>query len=170
MKINKDFGGWSINENCYNYLIGNFNQGSTMLELGSGYGTKKLSEYFNMYSIENFIEFCGLYDSHYIYAPIKLYDNEYTKPNLPEQKGWYDLQYFTDWKLPKNYDLILVDGPNGGMFGRGGFLKHLDLFKSDVPIIFDDINREPERLLMEEVAKVMNKKISIIDKATGIVT
>lgn len=167
MKINNNFGGYSINKNCYNYLVENFSKGSTMLELGSGYGTKKLSEHFNMYSIENYEKFCGLFESYYIHAPIKYYDDVYTKPNLPNQKGWYDSYYF-EGELPKEYDVILVDGPNGN-YGRGGFLKHLDLFKSDVPIIFDDINREPERLLMEEVAKVLNKKITIIDRVTGII-
>ena len=58
--------------------------------------------------------------------------------------------------LPTDYDLILVDGPNGSK-GRAGFLKHLNLFKTNVPIIFDDVYRVPEMMLLEKVASALNK-------------
>ena len=62
--------------------------------------------------------------------------------------------------------MILVDGPNGS-FGRGGFLKHLDFFNTNVPIIFDDINRESERQLMIKVSEKLNKPYYELDKYTG---
>ena len=70
--------------------------------------------------------------------------------------------------LPESYDMILVDGP-GGSYGRGGFFKYLDKFNTDVPILFDDINREAELDLMKCVSKKLNKPYHILkdDNALG---
>ena len=168
---------WSISENCFNYIRELLPENKIILELGSGCGTEQLSKYYKMYSIENYEGWVDKYDSTYIHAPIKSYnksdvwwDNEpYIAPEgIPGEEGWYDPDIVKE-NLPNKYDLILVDGPNG-MFGRGGFYKHLDLFNTNVPIIFDDINREPERILMEKVSKKLNKDHIILDdKATGVI-
>jgi hypothetical protein len=57
----------------------------------------------------------------------------------------------------------LVDGPNGERYGRGGFYKYLDWFNTDVPIVFDDVNREPERILMEKVSKKIGRDYVILE-------
>ena len=77
----------------------------------------------------------------------------------------YDVDVIKE-KLIDKYDLILVDGPNG-KFGRGGFLKHIDLFNTNVPIIFDDINRDAERQLMIKVSEKVGRKYQELDKYTG---
>lgn len=164
------FGGWAIQESCYNFIRKILPTGSKILELGSGIGTHYLSEYYKMYSIENYMEWVDKYNSEYIHAPIKYYDSIYTAPDLPgehsqPQTGWYDTFFLKD-KLPESYDLILVDGPNG-LFGRGGFLKHIELFNVNVPIIFDDVNREPELELMKAVSKVLNRPYEFVDSFTG---
>lgn len=165
-----NLGGWAIQESCYNFIKQILPEGKTILELGSGLGTDYLSKHYKMYSIENYKEWINKYNSTYIYAPIKMYNDEWTTPDLPgegspKQIGWYDPEIVKN-NLPVDYDLILVDGPNGS-FGRGGFLKHLDWFNTNVPMVFDDINREPDRLLMVEVAKKIGKPYYELDKYTG---
>lgn len=165
----ENLGGWSIQESCYNFIKSILPEGSTILELGSGAGTGYLSKHYKMYSIENYEEWINKYNSTYIYAPIKYYNDEWTAPNLPGEKGrsqigWYDVDIIKS-NLPDKYDLILVDGPNG-TFGRGGFLKHLDLFNTNIPIIFDDINRE-EKELMIKVSEAIGRPYKELDKYTG---
>ena len=115
------FGGWAIQESCYNLIREILPEGKTILEMGSGHGTDALSKHYNMIG-----------------------------PKLESL----------------SYDLILVDGPNGAI-GRGGFLKHLDLFNTNVPIIFDDINRKDELQMMVKVSEILNKPCKKLDKHTG---
>lgn len=165
-----DFGGWAIQESCYNFIKDTLPWGSTILELGSGVGTMHLAKHYKMYSIENYKEWVDKYESTYIHAPIKYYDDEWTTPDLPgegmdRQKGWFDPEIVAA-NLPEEYDAILIDGPNG-MFGRGGFLKHLELFNTDVLLIFDDINRESEMELMKAVSEKIGRPYICLDDKTG---
>ncbi len=159
----EDFGGWSMEKSCYDYIRQLLSKGKTILEFGSGFVTGELSKYYTMYSVENYEEWVNRYDSTYIYAPIKFYDETFITPNIPENLGWYNPDIVKE-NLPKKYDLILVDGPNGERYGRGGFYKYLDLFNTDVPIIFDDVNREPERILMEKVSKKIGRDYVILEE------
>lgn len=173
---------WSFTECCFNYIREILPEGKTILEFGSGCGTKQMSKHYKMYSIENYKEWIDKYDSTYIYAPIKEYSSEAWWDEAPfeapegishegggdKQKGWYDPEIVKN-NLPKDYDLILIDGPNG-MFGRGGFYKYLDWFKHDVPIIIDDVNRKAEEELMILVSKKLNKNYKILsDNVTGVI-
>ena len=163
-------GGWAIQESCYEFIKKTLPEGSTILELGSGIGTDYLSKHYTMYSIENYLEWIDKYNSTYIFAPIESYNDKWTAPDLPgenspKQSGWYNPELLKN-NLPESYDLILVDGPNG-MFGRGGFLKHIDIFNTNVPIIFDDIDRESEMQLMIKVAEHIKRKYYILDNKTG---
>jgi hypothetical protein len=181
-----NFGGWAIQESCFNLIREILPEGKTILELGSGHGTEALSKFYNMISIENEKPWVGKYKSHYIEAPIKNYDsamsvqtkglfrdsNPYLAPDLPgegkapKQSGWYDPDVVKKGLSGLTYDLILVDGPNG-LIGRGGFLKHLNLFNTNVPIIFDDINREAESQMMIKISEILNKPYKKLDKSTG---
>lgn len=162
--------GVSISDECVEFIRTLIPNGGTILELGSGEGTIRLSEYFKIFSVENQPEWQDKYPicTTYINCRSKMYDNEYTAPDLPEQKGWYhpdDL--FAN--LPESYDLILIDGPGGGRWGRGGFLKHIDKFDTTVPIIFDDAHRMPDLEHMKAVSKHLNKSYNILpsDAAVG---
>ena len=65
---------------------------------------------------------------------------------------------------------ILVDGPNSRRYGRAGFYHYLNLFKLDVPIIFDDIHRRKERLLIKKISKRIGKKYKVLsDGETGVI-
>jgi hypothetical protein len=183
------FGGWAISKECFNYIRKLLPDGKIILELGSGEGTDMLSKHYKMYSIENQKEWIDRYDSTYIYAPIKNYnigeDNNWwykgsteisfiAPEGIPSEDGnkvqssWFDPQQIK-YNLPKDYDLILIDGPNG-KYGRGGFYVYLDWFKKDVPIIVDDVKRDAERILMEKVSKKLDRNYIILDdEVTGVI-
>ena len=162
--------GISINNNCLEYIKSILPKGSTILELGSGEGTTWLSDLgYIMYSVENQPEWFDRYPNHttYINCRTKDYDNEYTAPNIENQRGWYHPDDIFP-NLPESYDLILVDGP-GGPFGRGGFYKHIDKFNTDVPMIFDDINRIPDSEVMELVSEYVGRDYEVLDIHTGVI-
>tara|TARA_R110002167_G_scaffold61739_4_gene174429 strand:- start:120 stop:707 length:588 start_codon:yes stop_codon:yes gene_type:complete len=179
-----NFGGWAIQESCFNLIKEILPEGKTILEMGSGYSTKALSQYYKMISIEDQPEWVGSYNSNYIEAPIRNYSKNhintvglfetgttseaYTPPDLPGeagasvQKGWYNYEILKGELKGLKYDLILVDGPNGAI-GRGGFLKHLNMFNTDIPIIFDDINRIAEKQMMIKVSEILNRPYKELD-------
>ena len=129
--------------------------GSRIIETGSGWGTGQLAKSFEMYSIEHDPRFLNIHHSNYINSPIV----EYSDDNFPNDIGWYDSNILKK-KLPKDYDLILVDGPLGTI-GRSGFYRNLALFRSDVPIILDDVDRKDELILLEEIETEMGRKAVI---------
>jgi len=153
----EEFGGFSIDEQVFEYINKVLKEGDTILELGSGWASGELSKRFTVYSIEHDMKWVNRYDTNYIYAPIV--DISTNKEDRKHEKRWYDPEIVKQ-NIPENYDLILIDGPPGWI-GRGGFLKYIHLFKTDVPIIFDDVNRRDERLLMQDTAKLLNKSYKI---------
>lgn len=164
-----NFGGWAMDRSTYDYICEILPEGKTILEIGSGFGTGQLAKSYKMYSIEADLKWVDKYDSTYIYSPIKRYDGNYIAPDIPGEKGWHELGPL-ELVLPKiKYDLIFIDGPEG-CFGRAGFLKHIDLFNTNVPIIFDDINREPEFLLMQKVSVSLGRPYHVLnDKTSGVI-
>ena len=148
-----NFNGWSISNELFDWIRNNVKDGSTILELGSGRGTIELCKHYNMFSIEHDKKYLNKSESTYIHAPIK--------------DGWYDIDFF---KLPKEYSLLLVDGPTGSI-GRSGLLKNLDLFHRCI-IIIDDTQRKEEYDLYLELCKIYDKEINIIEndeKSFGII-
>ena len=163
-------GNVSISNNCIKFIKEILPAESTILELGSGNGTIALSDYYKMYSVENQPEWYDKFPlcTTYINCRTKKYDSKFIKPDIKgTQTAWYHPEDIFN-NIPKSYDMILVDGP-GGSYGRGGFFKYLDKFNTDVPILFDDINREAELDLMKRVSKKLNKPYHILndDKALG---
>ena len=143
----KKFGGWSISQELFNWILENLPEGKTILELGSGSGTVELTHHYNVYSIEHNEKWVGRAEkSTYIHAPIVEY-NGYS---------WYDVEIVRE-QLPKEYDLILVDGPPGAI-GRKGFLKNIHLFNTDVPIIIDDSNRREEAEMTGSLVNKLRKR------------
>lgn len=149
------FGGWSISLELFQYIRTKLQPGNTILELGSGQATEELAKFYTMYSIEHNVEWLNKYKTNYIYAPIQHYSNY----------NWYDTKAIKQ-QMPIHYDLILIDGPPGNI-GRIGFFYNLELFKTNVPIIFDDVNRLPEYDLLKEVATALNKPYRIYKCADG---
>ena len=50
------FGQVSISKNCFELIRSILPEGKTILEFGSGFGTTQLAKHYNMYSVENQIE------------------------------------------------------------------------------------------------------------------
>ncbi len=136
---------WSISKELYEFIISILPEGSTILELGSGWGTGELAKRYRMFSVENDKKWLNKYKTTYIYAPIV--------------NGWYDTNVLRR-ELPAKYDLILIDGPLA-VIGRGKFFDNLSLFNTNVPMIFDDVNRAPELELMNKVAAYLGKSTHI---------
>ena len=130
--------------------------GSTILELGSGHGTKKLLDMgYKVISIEQDPNWQFKYHDNYICCPLKQYGK---KPWSEEQYGnewWYDDDVLSS--LPEfkdKHDFILIDGPTGPNDGaynycRMGFVEHQYLFNMGVPILVDDTNRKYEKELAQ---------------------
>lgn len=140
-KVQK-LGGWSFEPELYEFLVENLPFESTVLELGSGYGTDVLSQHYKMFSIEHNEKFVGVFNSTYIHAPMRGY--------------WYDRSRI-EGKLPEKYDAILVDGPVGHESrSRIGFWENIDLFNTEVLLLIDDTNRAGERDLFERIFAYCN--------------
>ena len=137
--IKEQFNDWSISRELFDFIRQTIPAGSTILEFGSGYGTKALAMYYEMYSIEDDIRFVNLFNSNYCHAPIKQYDGY----------QWYDREVVAEFVKDIEYDLLLIDAPIGGKYGRSGFLQHTDLFNMNVPVVVDDTNRDEERMIAE---------------------
>lgn len=142
------FGGWAISRQLFDWLVDALPEKSTILELGSGCGTKQLAKHFRMISVEHNPDFVGLHDSTYIYAPIV--------------DGWYDAVIIRDAlsRLSVRYDLLLIDGPPK-QIGRAGVLRNLGLFDLTKPIVLDDVHRAPEKQLLEDLAKRVGRRHKI---------
>ncbi len=163
---------WSVEQALLNKVAEILPIGGTVLELGSGYSTSWFVDMgFKTYSIEHDTVWFGkVPGAHYIYAPIQPFGKGNRIPRslgkrFPEASGWYDPKSLRK-KLPTEYDLILVDGPPRDI-GRIGFLVHFDLFRHDVPIIFDDMHRPDDLWMARMVAERLEKDLLIVNnKAT----
>lgn len=155
--------GVSLSSDSISFIKSILPEESTILEMGSGAGTIELSKYYKMFSIENQPEWMDRYTEYttYINCDTKYYDNVFTKPDvLGPQTAWYNPdQLFSN--LPEKYDLILIDGPGGG-YGRGGFLKHIDKFNINIPIVVDDIQRPAEMDLLIKVSQYLNRPYKVL--------
>ena len=135
--MSENFGVWSIDIELFECIKKLLPPGKTILEFGSGFSTLKLSEFYNVISIEENKNYIGKYKSTYIYAPIKK-----IKPqkHFQEFDKWYDADVIQRGLQGKSYDLMLIDGPMGANTVRPGIYKYRNLFNWDIPVIFDDSN------------------------------
>ena len=146
MNIEDDaLGSWSIDESLYDYIREVLPDGSTILELGSGYGTSWFAEHYTIYSVEHDPDFVDKYDSTYIHVPLKDH-----KPLANHQSTrWYDAAMLREGLEGLKYDLLLIDGPPQT---RSGFFKYMELFDKDAIWVFDDLHREIDRKVVNSVA------------------
>ena len=138
---------WMLPEPAFNWIETNIPQGSTILEFGSGHGSARLASNYTVYSIEHDEEWLGISPVHYIHAPI--IENEVSIAH--GELGWYDPARIAPY-IPDEVDLIIIDGPNGSI-GRTGILNSLELFDWSSFVLVDDIDREAEYNLSQELAR-----------------
>mgnify|MGYP001474760035 CR=1 FL=1 len=128
--------GFSISLNLIDCIKKHVPKEGTILEFGSGEGTKWLvAEGYNLVSIEQNALFLNLYHNNYCHAPLK--------------DGWYDLEILHRFLENKEYDAILIDGPAAG--------KRMNILEAKIDfnkIIFvDDIDRPADRDLFSKLSE-----------------
>jgi len=138
------FGRGSIERPFYRKILELLPTGSTLLELGSGWTTKRLAKHYKVISIEH--------------------DTKYLTDNCihaPLVNGWYDLAALQN--LPP-HDAILIDGPpafNVQMaYSRMGFLVNLSLFNTSGILFFDDTERPGEFELAASVSRKLRRPVT----------
>jgi hypothetical protein len=147
----KNFGGWAISIEVFDWIYDNIPSGSTILEFGSGYSTKELVKFYNVYSIEENQRWVDVIkDAKYLYSPLKRY--HITTSRSIE---WYDDMFIQ--QIPEKYDLLLIDGPTGS--NRQNFIYFYQHFKSDIPYIVDDTHREGDNRMANQLSKLLNKEM-----------
>lgn len=154
--------GMAISQEIFNHLESILEPGKTILELGSGHGSELLLAKWNLISIEDNSKWVGKYHDRYIHAPLTEH-----KPiaGAPKSVLWYDREILKK-ELPKfDYDLLLVDGPAG--YNRAGFAKYFSLFKQDVPILFDDMQRVQLLVTSTSVVWQTQRPITIYPQYPG---
>jgi hypothetical protein len=138
-KNNWSLDDWSINCECFEKIVELIEFDKTILELGSGKSTELLSRFYNIISVEDDIKYLNKYDSTYIHVRT-IGDGEYDFKNLKDKLIGID------------YDLLLIDGPNNN---RQEIIKHIEMFKNDIPIIWDDTQ------VYEKYAIEMSEKLNV---------
>jgi|SaaInlStandDraft_1057018.scaffolds.fasta_scaffold04789_5 hypothetical protein len=126
----------------------------SLLEFGSGYGSKLLSDYCKVTSIEHNDDFLGLYPE-VSYISTKIVELESENQTSPSCR-WYDFKPISD-KLAASYSILLVDGPPADV-GREGLLFHLDHFSSIPVWIVDDVLREKD----QRIANIICLELGLI--------
>lgn len=137
---------WAISEQLYFTILDILPVGSTILELGSGTGTRELCKYYKVISIEHNPDWLNKSGAEYIYAPLI---DDY----------WYNPAIIARALENRSYDLLLIDGPP--QFRRAGVVDNFDLFKQNIPIIFDDVSRNEDAYAMNRLAEKLDKKPKI---------
>ncbi len=158
--LKDELGDWVIDESLFNYIRNVLPTGSTILELGSGYGTGRLAEYYTMYSVEHNEYFLNKYDSTYIYAPLC----EHKAIQNHEGTNWYSADILRPQVENLKYDLLLVDGPPKH---RAGFVKYKDMFDLDAILVFDDYARSIERKVVNSIASHLKRPYIIYGCGEG---
>lgn len=131
----------------------------TLLEIGTGDGTPALAEHFNVISVEHDSQYHkGV--SQLIHVPLKSC-RELDLPTafwkrMPQATEWYDPALLLEKLRDVQYDAILIDGPNGG--ARRAAMWHFFsiLFRTDVPVIIDDVHRTYDWQVAVKIAEVKN--------------
>ena len=158
--MTEELGDWAITEDLYQYIKKVLPEGSTILELGSGYGTEKLAEHYKMFSVEHDVEYLDKYPSVYLHAPLK----EHKAIANHEGNVWYDAEILRPQLEGLDYGLLLVDGPPES---RAGFVKYFDMFDPDAIMVFDDVNRRRDNSVMNSIAAKLSVPYVTYGAGTG---
>ncbi len=148
VKVNKggrSFGFGNITEELYEYICKTLPYGSTILELGSGWGTSQLVKHYTVHSVEHSKLFWDRYHTNYIHVPLK----QHKAVKNHDGDVWYDAKILRRAVVGLKYDLLLIDGPP---VTRAGFVKYFDIFNPHVIMIFDDVNRKKDNSIMNSIA------------------
>lgn len=118
-----------ISESMFNAIIEACPPDGTILELGSGSTTRLFAEKRNIISIEHNEQYVRYYNKreNYIHAPLV--------------NDWYSLDILLK-EIPKEYDILLVDGPDTDTRIKF-FFKYMNIFNPSIPWFLDDLDYKP---------------------------
>ena len=136
--------GWTLPEKAFQWIEENIPFGSNIVELGSGYGSLRLSKNYQLWSIEHDEAWLNICSNIYIHAEI-------SKFSVNGKEGeWYNAEKIKS-ALPNEYSLLIIDGPPSAI-GRNGILSHLGIFNWNCYILVDDTHRLADRNIADELA------------------
>lgn len=129
----------------------------TIIEFGSGVGTRRLAETFDVISFEH--------DPSWI-----IYHNEpkITQVLAPLSDGWYYRRivqgHLESLVFKSELTGVLIDGPPH-LIGRFGILNHLEYLKPylNCPIFVDDTNREADMILATRLGEALGRSVKSYD-------
>ena len=147
---------WMLPSEAFAWIEANIPNHSTVLEFGSGDGSQRLANRFDLWSVEHDEHWIGKTKSNYVLA--KIIHNPVSEREGEE--GWYDPLFFD--KIPQEVELIVVDGPVGTI-GRSGLLHYLDKLPKFRYIMVDDTDRPEEEHLSQQLAERLNLKREVFD-------
>lgn len=147
---------WMLPAEAFAWIEANIPKHSTVLEFGSGDGSQRLANRYDLWSIEHDEQWMGKTKSNYVMA--KIIHNPVSEKT--GEQGWYDPIFFE--KIPQSVELIVVDGPVGTI-GRSGLLHHLEKLPQFGCIMVDDTDRPEEKRLSQQLAEQLNLKCETID-------
>jgi len=180
------FGEWAISEELYEDIKSILPEGKTILEFGSGSGTHELLKHWSVISVEDNAKWLNLatrfnvgpHRSKYIHAPLSPTPKQDKYPDTL----WYNHEALSAGLQDDNFDLVIIDGPCTGTFdyisaseidgwiGRAGILtfiqNHPTWFQGKY-IIVDDCERPDELVVAEDIAKLVNGKITVNHETGG---
>ena len=133
---------WMLPESAMSWIESTLPDGARILEFGSGHGTDRLACRFEVLSIEHDAAWAGRCSSPCVHAPIEAN----TTSLAAGEQGWYRLSVVLD-SIPKDLDLVIVDGPPGSI-GRTGLLQSLHALPKGVLMLVDDVHRDAEARLL----------------------
>lgn len=148
MSQRSDEAAWMMPQEAFEWIENNIPPGSKILEFGSGKGTERLAENYTLFSIEHDPEWMNKFNSNYIYAPIKLYEQDSQRKGI----GWYEIEIIKENLPEDDFSLIIIDGPPASI-GREGIMNHLWILEKSDYILIDDLQREKEFELSQMIAK-----------------
>ena len=133
---------WMLPESAMLWIESTLPDGARILEFGSGHGTDRLARRFEVLSIEHDAAWVGRCSTPCVHAPIE----ENATSLAAGEQGWYRLSVVLD-SIPKDLDLVIVDGPPGSI-GRTGLLQSLHALPKGVLMLVDDVHRDAEARLL----------------------
>jgi len=180
------FTAWSISPSTILHVLYDilFNEKKNIIEFGSGSSTLYIAKFLQLqklqnvkfYSIEsdkvwiekleNLAKQYGVLDyMHIIYSPISNVDE---KLSWKEQTKWYDAEKIkVDLDINQNYDLLLVDGPWGGIspYARYSVVPFLkNNLSAEVSIYLDDTFRIEEFEIIQQWGKLLDIPVKHFNK------
>ncbi|HEX5555087.1 MAG TPA: hypothetical protein VFX43_17735 [Chitinophagaceae bacterium] len=127
------FGKSAISVELFDKIAEILPRGKSILEFGSGEGTRELIKNWKVISVEH--------NEKYVIP-----GHQTVKAAIDSVTGWYHKERVKTALNLGPYGLIIIDGPPGNK--RGNF--QFELFDDvDCPVIFDDVNRWIDRSIMQ---------------------